>query len=79
MSSNQPFLGERVAALEVENESLDRRVSGHDKTIVAMDTKITELIYQVRQIRLALYVIAGALVANTPVSSALVSILKAAL
>jgi len=77
MSSNhEPFLRERVAALEVGSQALERRINLHDKAIDIMESKITELIYQVRQIKIALYVVAAALAANTPAAAMLVSLIK---
>lgn len=69
-------VGERLATLET-NQRVDRKeIGAHRKDLDDIKQKMTTLVLEVRQIRNALYVLAGAVAMNIPALSGLVEKLK---
>lgn len=57
---------QRVSILETKEEQTDKRVGEHDILIKTMDTKLSTLVAEVKQIRNALYFLAVCVAANIP-------------
>ena len=69
-------LSERVARLETREETLTTLVAGHGVLIEKLDTKISILVDQVKQIRNALYLMAFCIAANIPGASKIIEVIK---
>lgn len=67
---------EKVAALEVETDTLKTRVDSHESMIVDIKDKMSLLVTEVKQIRNALYFMGAAVAANVPALSDLLHKIK---
>ena len=57
---------ERITSLEVRTVGHDKIIQSHSNHLLSLDKAVTELIHEVRGVRRALYLMAGAVAANVP-------------
>ena len=70
-------VGERLASLEVRVDRNEVTTKEHDELIADIREKMTMMVVEVRQIRNALYVLAGAVAMNIPALGGILQQVKA--
>lgn len=69
-------VGERLAALEVRTTSTEATTAKHEEMLQDLKDKLSLLVLEVKQIRNALYLMAGAIAMNVPALSDLLTKIK---